>query len=81
MLRLLLEPQHIRTEATEADTTMFVSIGACIAAAVGPSCGSQVQQAASLPRPMACAEAVSAAMSSPVASSAPPCMWRSACLS
>ena len=80
MLRLRLEPQHIRTEATEADTTMFVSIGACSGGS--RSCGSQVQQqAASLPRPMACAEAVSAAMSSPVASSAPPCMRSSACLS
>ena len=33
------------------------------------------QQAPSLPRPMACAEAVRAAMSSPLTSSAPSCMW------
>ena len=28
VLRLWLEQQHIRTKATDADTTMFVSIGA-----------------------------------------------------
>ena len=95
VLRCRPEQQRIRTEVTDADTTVVVSIGARSGGIRFRSWFSRIWSPPWPPQPqhrmastaglgchcrLACAEAVSAAISSPFASSAPPCMRCMRCM-